>query len=181
MNVRGGKLTEGGAMDVRGGSLREGLERDDDAVECTGASPVRELPAASLLVSALLGIDDSPSLLRLWCLRGLWRLRAILYTKLLLLSGSLPISSCPSGSSPAIPAAWMVVVKLRALFSGPKYFYDGRANADPASNHFGLPPDRVLILGLLSSFCAVCWPVQSRHSINIVSQVPRHRRDRCAR
>src|SRR2546429_5264170 len=71
------------------------------------------------------------------------------------------------------------------VVSGWSRFYDGRANADPesdpASTHSGSPPDWVFILGILPSFCAVGWPVQSRHSVNIVIQVPRDRTDRCAR
>src|SRR5258708_4515634 len=67
---------------------------------------VRGLPAASLLVSARLGIDGSHALLLL----RLWKLS----TNRLLLSGSLPASCVdsrgPPGPSPAVPEARLVVV-----------------------------------------------------------------------
>src|SRR5436190_24066078 len=50
-----------------------------------------------------------------------------------------------------------------------------------ACKHTWSPPDWEYILGILPSFSAVGWPVQRRHSVNIVSKVPRDRTDRCAR
>src|SRR5262249_52405188 len=142
-------------------------------------------PTASLLVSARLGIDDSPSLLHLWRVRVILPLPGILLPGIFL-SGSLPISSWPSGASPAIPAARLVVVKLRSLFRVGARSYAGGANgvpeSDPASDHSGSPADRVPILGVLPSFCAVGWPVQSRRgvSVGVGSQLPRERTHRCA-